>query len=138
MQSSNRRYYLHSAFEVDYDVQHYRTAATQARASGQSADYLRAAELYRGAFLLNVDSTWAEETRLELHAAHLELLVTAAEGTARSGHYEAATRFYALLTDHEPYSDSAWEALAEMWERRGHPARAAEVRRRFEELMDDL
>ncbi len=138
VRSANRRYYLHSGFGVDYDVQHYRTAGAKARSSSQNADYLRAAELYRGAFLLNVDSTWAEETRLELHAAHLELLVTAAEGAARSGHYEAATRFYTFLTDHEPYSDSAWEALAEMWERRGHPARAAEVRRRFEGLMDDL
>jgi two-component SAPR family response regulator len=138
VQSANRRYFLHSAFEIDYDVEHYRTAAAKARSSGLEGDYSRAAELYPDDFLLGIDSAWAEDTRLELHASHLELLVTAAEATAGSGRYESATRFYGAITRHEPYSESAWEALAELWERRGHHSRAAEVRERFGALMNDL
>jgi two-component SAPR family response regulator len=138
VQSANRRYFLHSAFEIDYDVEHYRTAAAKARSSGLEDDYSRAAELYPADFLLGVDSGWAEDTRLGLHASHLELLVTVAEAAAGSGHYESATRFYGAITQHEPYSESAWEALAELWERRGHYSRAAEVRERFGALMNDL
>ena len=138
IQSSNRRYYLHSGFRVDYDVEHYRAAAASARSSRAMSDYERAAELYRADFLLGVDSDWAEDTRLDLHAAHLDLLVSAAEGAAQSGHYESAVRFYSAITEHEPYSESAWESLAELWERRGHANRAAEVRGRFQSLMNDF
>lgn len=138
VQAANRRYYLHSAFEVEYDVERYRVAAAWARASGVDGDYSRAAALYPAAFLLGIDSAWAEDTRVGLHTSHLELLVSAAESAASGGRYESATRFYGAITEHEPYSESAWEALAALWEQRGHPARAAEVRRRFEGLMDDL
>ncbi len=138
VQSANRRYYLHSDFEVDYDVEGYRRAAAAARTSRAPTDYLRAVELYGGPFLVGVDSDWAENTRTDLHASHLELLVGAAEEASRSGGYENATRFYAAITEHEPYSESAWEALADLWERRGHTARAHEVRERFETLMHDF
>jgi two-component SAPR family response regulator len=136
--SANRRYYLHSAFEVDYDVDRYRHAAAKARASRDYGDYSRAAELYRADFLLGVDSAWAENTRLELHTGHLELLVAAAESAAGGGHYDAAIHLYGAITQHEPYSESAWEALAELWERRGHRERAAQVRGHFEALMNDI
>ncbi len=138
VQSASRRYYLHSGFKVDYDVEHYRTVAARARSSRSLENYERAAELYRADFLLGVDSDWAEDIRLDLHTAHLELLVCAAESAAESGHYESAIRFYGAITEHEPYSESAWEALAELWERRGHAARAAEVRGRFQTLMNDF
>ncbi len=138
IQSANRRYYLHSAYELEYDVDHYRTLAAKARSGGTLADFSQATELYRADFLLDTDSAWAENIRLDLHASHLELLVTAAESAAESGHYETATRFYSAITEHEPYSESAWEVLADLWERRGHPARAAEVRGRFGSLMDEF
>lgn len=138
VQSANRRYYLHSDFEVDYDVERYRRAAATARTSRNPGDLLRATELYGGGFLVGIDSDWAEDTRVDLHAAHLELLVGAAEDALRSGAYENATRFYTAITEHEPYSESAWEALADLWERRGHTARAQEVRERFETLMNDF
>jgi two-component SAPR family response regulator len=138
VQSANRRYYLHSAFEVDYDVEHYRAAAASARSSRDYGDYSRAADLYHADFLLGVDSAWAEDIRLELHTTHLELLVAAAESAAEGGQYDAAVHFYGAITQHEPYSESAWEALADLWERRGHRERAAQVRGHFAALMNDV
>lgn len=138
VRSANRRYYLQSSFALEYDVERYRALAASARRSAHLDDYARAADLYRADFLLGVDSAWAETTRLALHTEHLALLVAAAESADRAGHYEAATRFYGATTLHEPYSESAWEALANLWERRGHAAKAAEVRGRFESLMSDL
>ncbi len=138
IQSANRRYYLHSAFDIEYDVDRYRALAAKARVSGALGDFGHAVDSYHADFLLDIGSAWAEDTRLGLHASHLELLVTAAENAAQSGHYETATRFYSAITEHEPYSESAWEVLAKLWERRGHPARAAEVRNRFVTLMDDF
>jgi DNA-binding SARP family transcriptional activator len=41
------------------------------------------------------------------------------------------------MTEHEPYSEIAWEGLAGSWERRGERSRAAEARARFARLMDD-
>lgn len=138
VQTANRRYYLHSGFKIDYDVEHYRAAAARARSSRESADYARAAELYTADFLGNLDSAWIEETRLELHTGHLELLVAAAERAEREGNYEAATDFYSAITRHEPYSESAWASLAELLERRGQRSRAEQVRERFAELMEDF
>ncbi|ADI15556.1 response regulator [Truepera radiovictrix] len=138
VRSANRRYYLQGGLVLEYDVARYRALAAAARRSGALADYARGAELYRADFLLGVDSAWAETTRLTLHTEHLALLVAAAELADRAGDYEAATRFYSATTLHEPYSESAWEALANLWERRGHLAKAAEVRGRFESLMSEL
>ncbi len=138
VQAANRRYFLHSAFRVDYDVETYRAAATRARVSRSLPDYSRAAHLYTGDFLTNLDSSWVEDTRLELHTTHLELLVAGAEKAERGGDYEAATDFYTAITRHEPYSESAWESLADLHERRGQSARAAQVRRRYSEMMEEF
>ena len=93
VQSANRRYYLHSAFAVEYDVDRYRALAARARSSAALTDFAHAADLYHADFFLGTDSAWAEDVRLDLHASHLELLVSAAESAAESGHYETATRF---------------------------------------------
>ena len=77
-------------------------------ASAALTDFAHAADLYHADFFLGTDSAWAEDVRLDLHASHLELLVSAAESAAESGHYETATRFYSAITEHEPYSESAW------------------------------
>ncbi len=138
VQAASRRYYLHDAFKVDYDVELYRAAATQARKSRTLSDYGQAAALYPADFLVNFDSPWIEETRLTLHATHLELLVAAAESSERTGNYEAATDLYGAITRHEPYSESAWESLADLLERRGQRSRAEQVRERYANLMDDF
>ena len=48
---------------------------------------------------------------------------------------ENATRYYQRMTEHEPYSESAWAGLADTWEQRGERARAEATRERFEKLM---
>ena len=44
---------------------------------------------------------------------------------------------YQLMTEHEPYSEAAWEGLASAWEARGERAKANEARERFERLMEE-
>lgn len=137
IESANRRYYLHRKFTIEYDVDQYRQLSQQAKASGNLVDFQRAIALYRGDYLLGFDSSWIEDIRLALHADHLSLLHGAAERAVAAGELELATRFYHLMTDHEPYSESAWEGLAAVWEARGERGRASEVRERFAALMHE-
>lgn len=137
IESANRRYYLHRKFKLEYDVELYRQLGQKARESGRLPDFQKAAELYRGGYLLGFDSSWVEDLRQNLHAEHLTLLEMAAAAAKRAGELEAATRFYQLMTEHEPYSETAWDGLAEVWKLRGEKGKASEARERFVALMSD-
>ncbi len=139
VESANRRYYLQRNLEMSYDAERYRAKSRAVRLeepSGGLEDYAQLVELYRGNFLTGVDSEWAEVARAELHADHLTNLLTAAELAETSEDYDNATRFYSAMTEHDPYSESAWEGLANIWELRGQSAKAAATRERFEALME--
>jgi two-component SAPR family response regulator len=136
IESANRRYYLRDKFEIDYDVDRYRSLAQRARGGGlEVCD--EAIALYRGEFLQGFDSAWIEATRADLNTEHLSLLLGAAEKARQADQLEAAGRYYQAMTELEPYDDSAWEGLAETWEARGDKTRAAEVRERFERLLEE-
>ena len=137
VESANRRYYLHRKFTIDYDVDSYRQRAQRARDARQPSEVRAAAGLYRGHFLTGFDSLWIETLRGSLQAEHLALLQVAAEVALEHGDLDGAISVFQLMTEHEPYSELAWEGLASAWERRGDRARAVEARQRFERLMDD-
>lgn len=137
VESANRRYYLHDKFEIDYDVEAYRRLARKARESGELRDYQSAVRLYSGHFLAGFDSSWVDNIRLHLQASHLSLLEAAAELAREAGDLPQATMLFQLMTEHEPYSETAWEGLADSWEARGERSRAAEARERFERLMEE-
>ena len=135
IESANRRYYLHKKFKLEYDVDQYRSLSLKAKESSRNADFARAIDLYKGDFLVGFDSVWIENIRIGLHADHLTLLQAAAETVMKAGDLESATRYYGLMTDHEPYSEVAWEGMAEVWEQRGEKGKAAEARGKFDKLM---
>jgi len=135
IESANRRYYLHRKFKIEYDVEQYRQLSQKAKESGKLVDFARAAEVYRGDYLLGFDSNWIEDIRIGLHTDHLTLLQAAADKALEENQLETATRSYQRMTEHEPYSESAWGGLADVWEARGEKGKAAEARGRFETLM---
>ena len=135
IESANRRYYLHKKFKLEYDLDQYRALSLKAKESGRMADFARAIDLYRGDFLVGFDSVWIEDIRVSLHAEHLTLLQAAAETAMRNKELESATRFYSLMTEHEPYSEVAWEGTASVWEERGERAKAAEARGKLDKLI---
>ena len=137
VESANRRYYLHNKFKIEYDVDRYRQLALKARESERLTDAQDAVALYEGHFLVGFDSDWVDALRRSLQAEHLSLLQAGAEWAREAGDLDAAGRLYHKMTEHEPYSEAAWNGLAEVWEDRGEPGRAAEVRDRFETLMDE-
>lgn len=137
VESANRRYYLHDKFSIEYDVDAFRRLRQQARDSGQLDDFRRAADLYRGHFLLGFESVWIENLRVALQGEQLTLLQEGAERARELGELPAATGFYQRMTDHEPYSHVAWEGLADTWQARGEDARAKDALERFERLMDE-
>ncbi len=137
VESANRRYYLHRKFTIDYDVATYRQRAQRARDSRQLGELRAAAGLYRGHFLTGFDSGWIENLRVSLQAEQLALLQTSAEVALEHDDLDLAIGVFQQMTEHEPYSELAWEGLAATWERRGDRARAVEARQRFERLMDD-
>lgn len=137
VEAANRRYYLQDSFRIDYDVDAYRRAAEKARGSGELEDHTRAVRLYTGHFLAGFDSGWIESIRLNLQSKHLTLLEAAAESALAAGNLPQATLLFQLMTNHEPYSHTAWEGLASTWDARGEKARASETRERFERLLSD-
>jgi two-component SAPR family response regulator len=137
VESANRRYYLHRKFTIEYDVDLYRERAQRARESRALSDYRAAIALYQGHFLTGFDSGWIESIRAHLEAEHLTLLQGAADAALADDDLDAATTVYQLMTEHEPYSELAWEGLAGTWERRGERGKAMEARERFTRLMDD-
>ncbi|CAN5798791.1 response regulator [soil metagenome] len=137
VESANRRYYLHRKFTIEYDADLYRQRSQRARESRSVADFRSALAPYAGHFLTGFDSIWIENLRANLQAEHLTLLQEAAEAALAEDDLVVATGIYQAMADHEPYSETAWEGLADAWERRGDRARAAEARARFERLMDD-
>lgn len=137
VESANRRYYLRKEFRIDYDADQYRAIARRARDSESAELFEQGVRLYSGDFLLGLDSDWVDEVRQALHAEHLSLLLGAAERASGRGDLESATRYYQSMAEHEPYSETAWEGLADTWESRGEPGKADSARRRFAGLMTD-
>jgi two-component SAPR family response regulator len=137
IESANRRYYLHRNFKIDYDVDQYRHLAMKAKESKKIYDYQRAIEIYKGDYMEGFDSVWVDEVRMTLHADHLTLLQEAADKAMAEKQLELATRFYTLMTEHELYSETAWEGLAGVWEARGERGKAENARQRFKKLMEE-
>jgi two-component SAPR family response regulator len=137
VESANRRYYLRKGFRIEYDVDQYRELAQRARDSGTGEALERAVRAYGGNFLLGFDSSWVEDIRQGLHTEQLSLLQGAAERALERADLEAATRHFQAMTEHEPYSESAWLGLAETWTARGEPGKAELARGRFAELMGE-
>jgi len=135
VESANRRYYLHSKFNIEYDVDAYRRFSQQARESSELRDYQAALDVYQGHFLIGFDSAWIETIRLNLQAEHLTLLQAAAERAEADEDLKRATMLYQKMTEHEPFSEVAWEGLAAVWEARGERGKASDARSRFERLM---
>ncbi|HEX2862959.1 MAG TPA: response regulator [Deinococcales bacterium] len=126
--SANRRYYLNPELSIQFDVRQYLDAAKSAQARQDQGLYDTAIRLYRGPYLAGFDSEWCEERRETLHATHLGLLLDAAKlAESRQDTHRAA--YYAHLgTQHEPFSDAAWNELSRLWESMGDPRRAARAR----------
>jgi two-component SAPR family response regulator len=137
VESANRRYYLRKEFGIDYDVESYRAAGQKARELASADSFQQAVRLYGGNFLLGFDSAWVDDVRQALHADQLSLLQRAAESAQERGDLEAATRYYQAMTEHEPFSETAWSGLAASWESRGEPGKAESVRNRFADLMGE-
>ncbi len=137
VESANRRYYLQDSFSIDYDVDSYRKLAAQARESRQLRDHVAASQLYKGHFLVGIESDWVDNIRQNLQSEHLSLLQSAAELALADDDLTRATTIYQMMTEHEPFSEIAWEGLADVWERRGERAKADSARERFERLMLD-
>ena len=135
IESVNRRYYLHSKFKINYDLDNYRQLSIKAKGTKNIAMYERAIALYKGPYLKSFDSIWVEEIRHVLETEHSALLYSAAEAALKYKDVEKATRFFQLMTEHDPYNFDAAEGLAKVWELRGNTAKAMEARSQFEELM---
>ena len=114
VESANRRYYLQDKFTIEYDVDQYRALAKRARDSRIATDYRTAVERYTGHFMTGISGTWLEDARAALQAEHLALLHAAAEAARDEGDLDATTALYQRMTEHEPYSELAWEGLADL------------------------
>lgn len=138
VESANRRYYLHSKFDIDYDVEVYRQALADSRERGTLSAYKNAVASYSGEFLLGFDSIWIDNIRNNLQTEFLTLLLTTAEKAAEEQQFEDATRFYQQMTEVDQYNDVAWEGLIASLQAQGHKGRAEEMRVQFDKLMSEI
>jgi two-component SAPR family response regulator len=128
IESSNRRYYLHSKFAVDYDVSRYRGRSALAKEVKTPQAFDEAIAAYGGDFLPGFDSPWVEEMRNALRDEHLNLLLLAAETSREAGQLESATNYYAGMTRHQPETRLAWQGLIDILELRGRGEEAQSAR----------
>jgi two-component SAPR family response regulator len=134
IESSNRRYYLHGGFSVDYDVERYRALAERAKEIRTLPAFEEAITAYSGGFLPGYDSPWIQDARRDLFDEQLTLLLLAAESCREAGKLETASQFYRRMILHAPDSSAAWQGLIEALEASGQLEAAEAVRREAAEL----
>ncbi len=132
VQARNRRYYLNERLELRYDVLEYTALGERARREANADLYAAAAALYQGEYLSGVDSEWCVERRETLHAQHLEVLLGATRAATAREDWSVALRYAQAASQHDPYNDGVWDALARLYERTGDPVRAGRARNKLE------
>ncbi len=90
----NELYYFNRASDYEYDVENFKyklaQAATLADPALRIPLYTSATQLYRGAYLADVESSWAFVERAELEQAYMDSLMTLAELQLSQGDHRAA------------------------------------------------
>ncbi len=127
VESSNRRYYLHSRFDVHYDVGQYRQLSVRARELKTPAAFEEALAAYRGEFLSGFDSPWIHDMRQALKDEQTAFLLFAAAASLAADKPEAATGFFRRASEHDPRSQAAWQGLGDVLERCGRGREAGEA-----------
>lgn len=123
------RYRLMDSIQLWNDVAEFDAAMRRAGTPGRSAlervdDWRRAADLYRGDFLSDAKSEWAESRRHELQAQVLQALAGLAEWEFGRRHYPQAREWYQRIADTDPYLDEAHAGIIECLAREGSHSEA--------------
>lgn len=137
VETQNRRYYLQTDTELDYNVQRYREAAEAAKQQDDPAALRQAAELYGGEYLAKLDAVWIAECRSELQALQRSVLAQGLLLSEQKNDLEQATLFAEALTEFEPFEQQHWHKLEELWRARGETSKAQAVIEQFETLLEE-
>jgi two-component SAPR family response regulator len=129
--TKNRRYYLQTNLEIEFDVTEYQQLVRQSERSPDDTVFAHAVTLYGGAYLAGCDSVWCEDKREMLHATHLSLLMEASKFAQTNQDLRRAAWYAHLATQHENYADQAWTALAQIYDLLGDHKRAERARIRM-------
>jgi two-component SAPR family response regulator len=129
--TKNRRYFFNTDLEIQFDVREYLEVSSQARETSNLSGYERAVSLYGGPYLSGFDAPWCEDKREMLHSAHLGLLLDAGRLADGTGNARLAAWFTHLATQHEQYSEQAWNELARLYDAMGDSRRASDARGRI-------
>jgi two-component SAPR family response regulator len=129
--TKNRRYFFNADLEIEFDVREYVNTARQAREGNNLSGYERAVSLYGGPYLSGFDAPWCEDKREMLHSSHLGLLLDAGRLAESTGNARLAAWFTHLATQHEQFSEQAWNELARLYDTMGDSRRASDARGRI-------
>lgn len=126
----NGHYSLFEGALTTVDAEHVLSAAQ----SQQPEDWVRAAEVYQGAFLARCDSPWVEEMRVAVQDAALFSVLLLAD-QQRPSSVQAAEEQYARALEIEPLSERAWEGLLHCLEQQRAIHRLELARKQFRRVF---
>jgi two-component SAPR family response regulator len=129
--TKNRRYYLKTDLEIEFDVTEYHQVVRQSETAPEENVFANAIKLYGGAYMAGCDSVWCEDKREMLHATHLSLLLEASRFAETKQDLRRAAWYAHLATQHETFADQAWTALARVYESLGDTKRSDRAKQRL-------
>ncbi len=129
--TKNRRYYLKTNLEIEFDVTQYQGLVRQCELVPDEATFSQAIQLYGGSYMAGCDSDWCEDKREMLHATHLSLLLEASRFAQVNQDLRRAAWYAHLATQHENYAEQAWTVLSGIYEALGDSKRAERARLRI-------
>lgn len=139
IQLGGERYYFNREIDYQYDVERFRAALEHAEATHGLEDrviaYRRAADLYTGPYLADIDGIWVLSHREQLRQHFVEALIELAALQLQSGDYAPAVESCQRALAEDPSQEAAYRIAM-----RAHFAMGnrAEVVRQYEHCRETL
>lgn len=115
----NELYYFNRSCDYEYDVENFKYKLAQAAALSDPALriplYASAVELYRGAYLADIESGWAFVERAELEQAYMDALMTLAELQLAQGDHRAAIATCQQALEQDPCLEDAHRLIMRIY-----------------------
>ena len=133
------RYLIHRGLDYEYDVELFLKALHQAERSQRIEDrisaYQKAIDLYKGAFLVDLNLDWITVERTKYHQLYFEALLKIARICLEIDETHSAITYCQLLLNQEPCQEEAHRIAMRAYAARGD--RAA-VSRQFDVCRNSL
>ena len=139
---SDGLYQVNPQFQIECDVHQFESYLQRARrlprTNARTEDlYLRALALYRGDFLSDLMTDWADDTRRRLQDLYTEDLIGCASCAEAREDYQSAIELYQRAINLDPYADELCEAVMKCYGHQGKKQAIISFYQRYYDLLQE-